>query len=412
MSAVRRGAGDDPVARAVATSSPGTGTLAQLIAAYHDGPVAIGRLRTRIRQDRNLSAGYLGLGFALLGALVFVRGLASLGWSWSDGPARWLSLVAWAVLAVAFAGVVLTGRRRGGVLPARVAALLEVAGLFAVIADLLAFLAGGSGAPFYPTAVIGFGACLLACLPLQSLRRSVIGAVVLAASGCATVAIGWIADPASLSAGITGLLLGLTPVVAGITMIHAADRYLGRRIEQAVTESLITAPAVGLGVTAASELRRLDGDAERLLAEVAALQPGQHIDAATAARAEQLSDELRQALVTDHEQTWLQIALTESEHLRRTVRVIDPALLAARLEPEQRGNLLALTWLCVAHAAAPALDLTFLPAGEHTAPTVVFSLVGTHRRGIDPAVWPLFARLGRHTVDLAADRALVMVELP
>ena len=393
-------------------SEPGAATLAQLLAAYRGGPAAIGRLRTRIRHDRRFSAGYLGLGFAVLGALLLVRGLASLAWSWSDDPARWLSLLAWAVLLIAFGGVVVTARRSGGILPGRISTLLVVAGVFAVIADFAAFVVGAAATPFYPTATIGFGACLVACLPLQPIRRSAAGIAGLAASGTTTVGLGWILDPASLSAGVTGLLLGLTPAVASLAMIQAADRYLGRTIDQAVTESLVTAPALGVGVVAASELRRLDGEAERLLRDVAESPVSQPIGPAVAARAELLSDELRVALVADHEQTWLQIAVTESEQLRRTVRVIDPSLLAARLEPEQRGSLLALTWLCVGSATTPALDLTVIPAGDPgSQPIIMFSLVGTHRRGIDAAVWPLFGRLGRHTVDLGPDRALVIVEL-
>jgi hypothetical protein len=393
----------------------GGSSLAQLIAAHRGGPAAMGRLRLRIRQDRNMSAGYLGLGFALLGGLLMVRGLASLAWSWSDGPWRWLSLLAWALLALAFAAAVLAARRSGGVIPGRLTHAITAVGLVAVLLDLGAFLLDERQLSFYPTATIGFGACLLAALPLQPLRRSVGGAVVLAVGGGATVGVGYLLDPASLSAGVTGLLLGLAPVAAGISMIQASDRHLGRIIDQAVTASLVTAPAVGHGVTAASELRRLDGDAERLLAAVVATPPGRPIDPATAAQAALLSDELRLALVADHEQSWLQIAVSESEHLGRTVRIVDPGVLAARLEPGRRRDLLALAWLCVARATTPALDLTFVQSRRGQAadspPTIVFSLAGTHRRGIDPAVWPLFSRLGRHTVDLGADRALVVVEV-
>ncbi|GAA2248446.1 hypothetical protein N1031_18925 [Herbiconiux moechotypicola] len=403
-----RGAAPDPA-----------GTIAQLVAAYRDGPVSIGRLRARIRQDRRLSAGYLGAGFAVLGGLLFVRGLASLAWSWSDEPARWLSVVAWASLLVAFAGVVLTARWSGGLLPGRVSVLVTAMGPGVVALDLAAFLLAGAGTAFYPTTTIGYGACLLACLPLQSLRRSVVAATGLAVSGTLAVVVGWLAEPASLSAGVTGLVLGLTPVVACLALIHGADRSLGRKIEQAVTESLVTAPALGHGVTAVSELRRIDGDAERLLATVARLPASAPIPGGVARDAQRVSEELRFALIADHEQSWLQIAVTESDHLRRTVRVIDPGVLAAGLDPRRRKDLLALTWLCVDQATAPALDLTLLPAASAAgtqasagaALTIVFSLTGTHRRGIDAAVWPLFARLGRHTVDLSADRALVVVEV-
>ncbi|RFA13571.1 hypothetical protein B7R22_13000 [Subtercola boreus] len=390
-----------------------TSTLSQLIAATSGGPAAISRLRARIRQDRNVSAGYLGLGFVVLGGLLMVRGLVSLGWSWSGGPFRWLTLLAWGLLIVLFIGAVLAAKRNGGIIPGRLSRLLTGTGVLCIAVDLAAFTIDGGRTALYPTTMIGFGACLLACLPLQPLRRSVVGAVCLAVGGGGALVVGYLFNPSSLSAGVTGLLLGLTPVVAGISMIGASDRYLGRKIDRAVTESLVTASAVGHGMGSVSELRRLDSAAETLLASVSRLPADHPIDADTAAKAELLGDDLRLALLSDHEQTWLQIAVTESERLSRSVTIDDPGLLAATLEPGRRRNLLALTWLCAATATAPVLELAFAgSAGAGVAPlTVVFALTDTRRRGIDPAVWPLFDRLGRYTIKVGADRALVRVDL-
>jgi hypothetical protein len=309
-------------------------------------------------------------------------------------------------------------RRDGGIVPVWLSRVLTGVGVLAVGADLAAFAFDGMATPFYPTAVIGCCACLLACLPLQPLRRSIETTVVFAVASGATVLIGYLHEPSSLSAGITGMLLGLTPVVACITMISATDTYFGRKIDQAVTESLVTASPWGHGVAAASALRRLDRDAELLLDAVSRHPLDRPIDDATAATAAALGDELRLALVSDHARTWLQIAVSDSDHLRRTVQLVDPTALAAQLEPAQRRDLLALVWLTVASATAPALAITFAPAApagpgpDTTRPsTLAFSLTGTRRRGIDPAVWPLLGRLGRHTIELGADRALITVEL-
>ncbi|MCU1481726.1 MAG: hypothetical protein JWQ19_2512 [Subtercola sp.] len=393
-------------------------TLAQLLAAHRGGPAALGRLTARIRRDRSVSAGYLGLAFTALAGLLLVRGLASLAWSWTDAPGRWLSLVAWLLVALGLATAILAARLSGGVLPARFSHVVVAAGVLAVVADLAAFALGGASAPLYPTAPIGFGACLLACLPYQPLRRSVVGAGILAAAGVATVSVGWVIDPSSVSTVVTAFLLGLTPVAAGISMIHATDRNLATKIDRAVTESLLAAPALAHGVLAVSDLRRLDADSERLLTEIALLPPDRPIDASTAAAAAALGDALRHALITDHKQSWLQIAVGESDALARAVRIDDPSVLAARLDPDRRRTLLALVWLCVSDAATaapiasavvsePTLQLTFTDAPA----VVVFTLLGTHRRPIDPAVWRMFVQLGRHTIDLGAGRMLVAVEL-
>ncbi|UFS57565.1 hypothetical protein [Subtercola endophyticus] len=399
-------------------------TLEQLLAAHRGGPAALDRLRARIRRDRSVSAGYLGLAFTALAGFVLARGLASLAWSWSDQPGRWLSLVAWALIVLAFATAVLAARMSGGVLPARFSHLVLAAGVLAVVADLWSFALGDGSASLYPTAPIGLGACLFVCLPYQPLRRSVVGAGILAATGVVTVTLGWSIDASSLSTVVTAFLLGLTPVAAGISMIHATDRHLATRIDQAVTESLFAVPALGHSVLAVSDLRRLDADSERLLTEVAHLPADQPIDASMATAAGVLGDALRHALTLDHTQTWLQIAVGESDALTRAVRIDDPLALAARLDPERRRTLLALVWLCVATAPAasaaiatgatsgapvaqPTLQLTFIDSPA----AVVFTLVSTHRQPIDPAVWPMFVQLGRHTADLAAGRMLVAIEL-
>jgi hypothetical protein len=400
-------------------------SLDQLARSNRAGSAALGRLRARLRQDRNVSAGHLGLGFAIIGGLLMVRGLASLAWSWTDEPARALTALAWVLLAVAFALVVLAARRSGGVLSARVSYAVLAVGVASLGLDLAGFLADSESTLLYPTATIGFGGCLFASLPHQPLRRSLEGAWVLAAGGVALIVTGATLGAESLSACVTAVLLGLAPVLAGISMIQVIDRHVGRVIDHAVADSLVAAPAVGHGVLAVSELRRMDADAEQLLARVARMPAGLAIDAATAADARALGDQLRQALMADHEQSWLQIAVTESGHLSRTVRVNDPAVLAADLQPEQRRTLLALVWLCVAaapesgSAVSPALELAFLPSGAEPAPlhdarprpSIVFSLADTDHRPIDPAAWPLFVQLGPHTVDLRAGRLLVQTEL-
>ncbi|WP_378145313.1 hypothetical protein ACFJGV_17265 [Cnuibacter sp. UC19_7] len=400
------------------------GPLSSHLEVTRAGPAAIGWQRARFRLDRSLSGGYLGIGFVILGSLLMVRGLSSLGWSWSGSPWRVLSVVSWLILAVVLVVVVVSSRRRAGLVSPTVSILVDTAGVAAVLIDLTALLldaaSGDGSATFYPTATVGFGACLLASLPAQPLSRSAFGGVLLVIVGGAGVAVGWLVDPASVPVSVNNLVIGAAPVFAFMLMLSATDARLGVLIDQAVADSLIPAPPTGHGVSAASHLRTLDDEAEQLLDRVASAPPGTDIDPATAALAGALGDELRAALRADHELSWLQIAISESERLSGAVVLDDDAAAVKRLAADQRSTLLALVWLLSAlrsaapsPAAATALDVRVEPAapGDDTALIITLSRPGTRAQSIDNAAWPLFTRLGRYTIDVTADRVAVAVHV-
>lgn len=408
----------------IRTDDATLGPLSSHLEVTRAGPAAVGWQRARFRLDRSLSGGYLGVGFVILGSLLMVRGLASLGWSWSGSPWRVLSVVSWLILAVVLVVAVVSSRRRAGLVAPAVSVLVDTAGVAAVLLDLAALVLdaaiGDDGATFYPTATVGFGACLLACLPAQPLSRSALGGVLLLVVGGAGAAVGWSIDPASVPVSINNLVIGAAPVFGCILMLSATDARLGVLIDQAVADSLLPAAPAGHGVSAASHLRSLDDEAERLLDRVAST-PGTEIDAATAALAGSLGDELRAALRADHELSWLQIAISESERLRGAVVLDDEAGAVKRLAADQRSTLLALVWLLSAlrsaapsPAAATALGVRIEPAlpGDDTALIITLSRPGTRAQSIDNAAWPLFTRLGRYTIDVSADRVAVAVHVP
>jgi hypothetical protein len=374
------------------------------------------RPQSLIARDRRLSASYLGLGLVLLGAFLVVRGLASLGWSWTGGSWRWLSLLAWAIIVVAFVSAVVVARFGRGVLPAQISALVTAAGVIAVLADDAGFVLDGTPESFYPTAVIGFGGCLLACLAFQPLRRTVVGAVLLATVGVAGVALGAAVDPQSLATGVSNLLLALTPLAGGLALVHSFDRHVVGALHRGLSDDLVADPIVDReGGWASSEVRGLDRDAEELLALVAALPNVQPIAERTAGAAAELSVRLRRALLSDHEHSWLQIAVAGSAHLDHSVTVIDPSVLAAALAPEQRKDLLSVVWLCVG-AASPigtALEITITPTrfdDAATQPTIALAVSGAGQRAVDPAIWVLLTRLGRHTIRERSGGVLIVVE--
>jgi hypothetical protein len=396
------------------------GALSRQIEVNRAGPAAIGWQRARFRLDRSLSAGYLGIGFAILGSLLLVRGLASLGWSWNGSPWRWLSVLSWLILTATLVITVLTSRRRAGLVARRTSALVDVAGVTAVALDVVALTLGAwaqgtaAAGAFYPTATVGYGACLLACLPAQPLSRSVRGVCLLVSVGVAGGVVGWMVEPASVAVSVNNLLIGAAPVLACILVLSATDARLGDLIDEAVADSLIPAPASGHGITAASQLRRLDVEAERLLDRVSTAPPGTTVDAGTAALAGVLGDDLRRALRADHELSWLQIAVSESERLRGSVSLDDPEGSAKTLDPDQRSTLLALIWLLSGGRSAgpsPSMQVRVesAPPDGGRAVLVTLSRPGRQRQSIDNAAWPLFTRLGRYTIDVAADRVSVSV---
>jgi hypothetical protein len=402
------------------TDDRAPGALSRWLEVNRAGSAAIGWQRARFRLDRSLSAGYLGVGFAILGSLLLVRGLASLAWSWNGSPWRWLSVAAWAILLAVLVVVIVTSRRRAGLIAPGMSAVVDVAGVLAVALDVTALVLDTSSRDvdasgvFYPTAIVGFGACLVACLPAQPLSRSAIGGGLLVAAGVATTAVGAVVDPSSIAVSVNNLLIGAAPVFACILMLNAMDARLGELIDQAVTDSLLPAPAAGHGVSAASHLRQLDIEAELLLERVAASAPDSPLDETTAARAGLLGDDLRRALRADHELSWLQIAISESERLRGSVALDDPSGSAKALTQDQRSTLLALIWLLSATrapGAAPAVHVRVEPAspGDAAAQLVTLSRPGRRTQSIDNAAWPLFTRLGRYTIDVSADRVSVAV---
>lgn len=396
------------------------GPLSRHLEVSRAGATAVGWQRARFRLDRSLGGGYLGIGFAILGSLLMVRGLASLAWSWTGSPWRLLSVVSWVILAVVLVVVVVSARRRAGLVSPAISKLVNAAGVLAVLLDVSALVlgtatTGGEPMAFYPTATVGFGACLIACLPAQPLSRSALGGALLLVVGAVGAVVGWSVDPASVAVSTNNLVIAAAPVFGCILLLSATDARLGVLIDHAVADSLIPAPASGHGVTAASHLRRLDDDAERLLDRIAASPPGTEIDPATAALAGTLGDELRDALRADHELSWLEIAISESERLNGSVVLSDARGAVKGLAADQRSTLLALVWLLsTARPSAPsgaALQVRVEPAppGDVAALVITLSRPGTRAHSIDNAAWPLFTRLGRYTIDVSADRVAVAV---
>ncbi|MDF2442044.1 MAG: hypothetical protein JWR01_247, partial [Subtercola sp.] len=123
------------------TDDQASGLLTRLVRARTLGPEALESLRHDMATDSRIGIGYLGIGAVVAGILLSIRGLAIflLNWSVYDNP--WLTVGAWALIALAMGGGCIVANSQGGRLPtpAYIGVLLLLGA--AVVLDLVS--AGG-----------------------------------------------------------------------------------------------------------------------------------------------------------------------------------------------------------------------------------------------------------------------------
>jgi hypothetical protein len=173
----------------------------------------------------------------------------------------------------------------------------------------------------------------------------------------------------------------------------------------------VSAPRFAVGMLASEELARLDLAAERLLEDVASGTEPLPLSPQTASTAASLATELRLHLIEGRRETWLHHAISESEFLGPSVRLVDPGALAGLMHPRQRDGLLSATWLLLTSSTRQGVtvQLTLGPI-KHPAPgtnierkvilPIVIGTTGIPRKRVNPSLWEALGKVGSHVVQV------------
>ena len=197
----------------------------------------------------------------------------------------------------------------------------------------------------------------------------------------------------------------LTIVVAAISM-NGLRELVRRELEQVRSRAALSAPQVTVGIDQSEQLARLDLAAESLLAAVAEGRVQLPLNEEIARRASTLATELRMHLLESRSQTWLDLAIAESELLAAAVRVEDPTVNAGLLTPAQRGALLSALWLLAEarparRSTGPTVMVAFeaptaLGIGAAMSVPITIKLDHPRRTRSDPGIWQHLAQIGNY----------------
>jgi hypothetical protein len=405
------------------------GLLTQLVRARRLGPGAADALRDDLARTSRLGIGYLGIGSVIVGAILIVRGLVSLGWSSNEGGIAAAAVGGWGIVIVAFTVMVVLARRRRGALPGNVFIAVLAADVLALIADVVAMVTSGSlpeatgaadSGSVYLTVCIGVGATLVAAVTFRPVTEVLSAAVALTLVGSLGIAALAVAVPAAVPTTVGQLMLSVVPPFAAVIVVRSFGQLVQRELDRVIAEGTISAPRNGLGLLASAELARLDLAAEELLQDVATGRIPLPLEREQAATASSLATDLRRMLVAGRKQSWLQHALAESEFLGPVITLIDPDGLAGYLSPAQRDGLLSAVWLIVDESgrSTPTIDLeigrpaakTGLAPDDRMVIPMVLSIGGVPRRRIEPAVWSALSRVGQYSVESRSGSLRVRVD--
>ncbi|MDM7888555.1 hypothetical protein QUG98_08810 [Curtobacterium sp. RHCJP20] len=366
-------------------------------------------LRQAAKPGASLGAGYLGLGAAVLTAIEAVAGIVFFLVRLPDYSDPWLPAAAWALYLVAAIGVGLSlmtyGERLTGTAFALICAVLACV----VTLDFVGILPDQDIAHTASASV----AAGFALLPVATLRpaREVAAAITVLGLGFAVMAlVSTPITPATLPGIVSLLALVVVPPSIALFVVHRFRQLVQRELDRVLVQSNVQAPQFAVGMLASDELARLDLAAEKLLDAVANGSDPLPLSDASASVAASLATELRLHLIEGRRETWLYHAITESDHLGRSVSVADPQSLAGHLSPAQRDGLLQALWQMVgdgrpAQPGVPVVSVTLGPIGSDGHPVsdermdvpIVFESRGVPRRRLGPTTWSALQRIGPYT---------------
>lgn len=363
-------------------------------------------LRLASAGGASLGTGFLGIGAGIVAVIVAIAGLGRFVTQLREYedplPASFAWLLYVLLLVVVGVTIAVAGERMPGWLYS-----VYLAGLACVITlDFIALWPlHNIGAHATASVAAGYG-----LLVAVALRRTLEVLVPLAAISFAFVAAILLTTPLDVTTLPAQLVIvsavTLPPAFAVWLVVHFR-RIVQRELDRVLVQSTVSAPRFAVGMMASEELARLDLAAEELFDSVASGRAKLPLDPKSASIAASLATELRLHLIEGRRETWLYHAVTESEHLGKSVTLSDPGSLAGLLDQHQRDGLLSGVWLLVGDKSPDraTIHITLGPVGggetddiqDSVMVPITITTTGITRNRVDPAIWGSLARVGAFT---------------
>ena len=371
-------------------------------------------IKTAGSRPASVGTDYLGFGTALIFLLIVACGLVQFVIQLDDHPNAGLTVGAWILLVgVGLVAASFVGRNSSRLPNWAFAALL--AGLAGAVAlDLIAVLPQEDIGRF-GTASVSVGGVLVLLVTLRRSREIITAAAVVAAVLVGAMLLtrpgDLTPDDPALAALVVAVARVLFPAVVGVVVVTGFRRIVQIELDRVQVQSTVSAPRFAVGMLASEELARLDLAAERLLEDVATGAEPLPLSPQTASTAASLATELRLHLIEGRRETWLHHAISESEFLGPSVRLVDPGALAGLMHPRQRDGLLSAAWLLLTSSTRQGVtvQLTLGPI-KHPAPgtnidrkvvlPIVIGTTGIPRKRVNPSLWEALGKVGSHVVQV------------
>lgn len=371
-------------------------------------------IKTAGTRPASVGTDYLGFGTALVCGLVGACGLLQFALQYDHHPNAPLTLFSWILLiSVAFVAASFVGRNSSRLPNWAFAAILV--SLAAVVAlDLIAVLPDRDIGR-YGTASIAVGGVLVLLVTLRRSREILTAAVVVAVLLVVATLFARPQDLAPdepvLAALLVAVMRAVFPAALGIVVVTGFRRIVQIELDRVQVQSTVSAPRFAVGMLASEELARLDLAAEHLLENVATGTEPLPLSPQTASTAASLATELRLHLIEGRRETWLHHAISESEFLGPSVRLVDPSALAGLMHPRQRDGLLSATWLLLTSSTRQGVTvrLTLGPIKQPAPGTnidrkvvlpIAISTTGIPRKRVNPSLWEALGKVGSHVVQI------------
>lgn len=395
------------VGHAGITSPDDENTLGVILGKKTRGGVPAGStagraMRQASARGTSLGTGYLGIGASVLATIEGVYSLSTFFEHASLFSHILPAVIAWILYAIALLGIglsiIIRGERMSNWL--FVTFLIMLATVVAL--DLYSIWDLHNIGDFASASVsVGFG--LLIALTLRRGNELLAAAAVFGVVLIVCIILNTPLTPETIPAQIILVSTALMPVLFGVHVVRRFRRIVQLELDRVLVQSTVSAPRFAVGMLASEELARLDLAAEDLLESVASGKIELPLSPKIASTAASLATELRLHLIEGRRETWLYHAITESEHLGKSVALTDRGSLAGLLGANQRDGLLAAVWLLVNDQSkgTPTADVIIGPVTELSAPgaktitvPILITTTSVARNRVDPAIWDAIGKVG------------------